>query len=142
MFQNKTRLDNNFHFKDRTPKDLTFGVVYKFILGSAMSHSISELVWWISFIISFGISPLANKQVKSKSSSVTNNLQSCNTSASYGGFSILTREDQKCLLELKESLLLIWVKPWNRTTLGFEFTFFLVIRLNLEPLLRIVICFL
>ena len=39
VFQNKTRLDNNFHFKDRIPKDLTFVVVYKFSLGSAMSHS-------------------------------------------------------------------------------------------------------
>ena len=26
MFKSKTRLDNNFHFKDRIPKDFTFGV--------------------------------------------------------------------------------------------------------------------
>ena len=30
VFKNKTRLGNNFHFKDRIPKDLTSGVVYKF----------------------------------------------------------------------------------------------------------------
>ena len=30
VFKNKTRLDNNFHFKDRIPKDLTSGVIYKF----------------------------------------------------------------------------------------------------------------
>ena len=30
VFKNKTRLHNNFHFKDRNPKNLTSGVVYKF----------------------------------------------------------------------------------------------------------------
>ena len=30
VFKNKIRLGNNFHFKNRIPKDLTSGVVYKF----------------------------------------------------------------------------------------------------------------
>ena len=30
VFKNKTRLGDNFHFKDQIPKDLTCGVVYKF----------------------------------------------------------------------------------------------------------------
>ena len=30
VFQNKTRLVNNFYFKDQIPKDLTSGVVYEF----------------------------------------------------------------------------------------------------------------
>ena len=29
VFKNKTRLGNNFYFKDQIPKDYTFGVVYK-----------------------------------------------------------------------------------------------------------------
>ena len=33
VFQNKTRLGNNFHFKDQIPKDLTLGIVYKFQCG-------------------------------------------------------------------------------------------------------------
>ena len=33
MFKNKTRLGNDFHFKDPIPKDLTSGVVYKFQCG-------------------------------------------------------------------------------------------------------------
>ena len=33
MFKNKTRLGNNFHFKDQIPKDLTSGAVYKFQCG-------------------------------------------------------------------------------------------------------------
>ena len=30
VFKNKTRLENNFNFKDRIPKDLISGVIYKF----------------------------------------------------------------------------------------------------------------
>ena len=33
MFKNKTRLGNNFHFKDGIPENLTPGVVYKFQFG-------------------------------------------------------------------------------------------------------------
>ena len=33
MFQIKTKLGNNFHFKDRIPKYLTSGVTYKFQCG-------------------------------------------------------------------------------------------------------------
>ena len=33
MFQIKTKLGNNFHFKDRIPKYLTSGVTYKFQYG-------------------------------------------------------------------------------------------------------------
>ena len=33
VFNNKNRLGNNFRFKDRIPKDLTSGVVYKFQCG-------------------------------------------------------------------------------------------------------------
>ena len=33
VFENKTILGNNFCFKDRIPKDLTSGVVYKFHCG-------------------------------------------------------------------------------------------------------------
>ena len=33
VFENKTRLGKNVHFKDQIPKDLTSGVVYKFQCG-------------------------------------------------------------------------------------------------------------
>ena len=33
MFRYKTRLGNNFRFKDGIPKDLTFVVVHKFQFG-------------------------------------------------------------------------------------------------------------
>ena len=37
VFYNKTRLGNNFHFKDQIPKDLISGVAYNFSVNFAMS---------------------------------------------------------------------------------------------------------
>ena len=54
-----------------------------------------------------GISPLTKKQVTPKNSSVADHLQFCNHSVSYEDFSILTRENKKFLLELKESLFIM-----------------------------------
>ena len=62
-----------------------------------------------------GISLLTKKEVKPKNSSVANHLLFCNHSAYYDDFSILTRENENVLLELKESLLKMRVKPsFNR----------------------------
>ena len=58
-----------------------------------------------------GISPPTKKQVKPKSSCLADDLIFCNHSASYDDFSILTRENKKFLLELKESLLIMRDKP-------------------------------
>ena len=58
-----------------------------------------------------GISPLTRKQVQPKNSSVADHLLLCKHSVSYDDFSILTRENKKCLLELKESLLIKIDKP-------------------------------
>ena len=49
-----------------------------------------------------GISPLAKNQVKSNNCSVSNYLTSNNHSAAYDDFSIVTHENKKFLLELKE----------------------------------------
>ena len=58
-----------------------------------------------------GISPFNRKQVKPQNSSVTDHLLFSNQSAFNDDFSILTRENKKFLLELKESLLLMRDKP-------------------------------
>ena len=58
-----------------------------------------------------GISPLTKTQVKPKDISVADHLLFCGHSASYNEFSILTLENKKFLLELKESLLIIRDKP-------------------------------
>ena len=51
-----------------------------------------------------GISSLAKKKVKLKSSAVTDHLLLCNHSPSFESFSVLARENGKFVLELKESL--------------------------------------
>ena len=113
VFKNKTRLGNNFHFKDQIPKDLTSGVVYKFQCGFCNESYYGECIRHLNVRIGehIGISPLTRKQVKPKNSSIADHLLLCNHSASYGDFSILTLDNSKFLLELKESLLILRDKP-------------------------------
>ena len=67
-FTNKTRLGNNFHFKDRIPKYLTSGTVYKFKSDRYLNVRIGEHI---------GISPLTKKEVKPRNSSVGDHLLLC-----------------------------------------------------------------
>ena len=103
MFKNKTRLGNNFHFKDQIPKDLTSGVVYKFQCGLCNESYYAECMRHFNIRIgeNIGILPLTRKQVKPKNSSVADHLLLCNHLASYDDFGILTRENKMFLLELK-----------------------------------------
>ena len=111
--KNKTRLGNNFHFKDRIPKDLTLGVIYKFQCGLCNKSYYGERVRHLNEGNGeYVISPLTKKQVKPKNSSVANHILFCNHSASYGAFSILTCKNKKLLLELKKSLLIMRDKPY------------------------------
>ena len=113
MFKNKTRLGNNFYFKDQIPKDLTSGVAYKFQCGLCNEPYYGKCMRHLNVRIGehIGISPLTSKQVKPKNSSVADHLLLCNHSASYDDFNILTREN-KFLLELKGSLLIMRDKPY------------------------------
>ena len=58
-----------------------------------------------------GIPPLTKKQVKPKNSSIADHLLFCSDSASYDNFSILTGENKKFFVELKENLLIMRDKP-------------------------------
>ena len=84
VFKNKTRLGNNFHFKDRIPNDLNSGVVHKFQYGLCSESFYGECVRHLNVGIGehIGISPLTKKQVKPKNSSVADHLLFCNHSAS------------------------------------------------------------
>ena len=53
---------------------------------------------------------LPKKQVRPKNSSIADHLLFCNHSTSYDDFSILMHENKNVLLELKESLLVMWDK--------------------------------
>ena len=109
MFKNKARLGNNFHFKDQIPKDLTSDVLYKFQCGLCNESYYGECMRHLDVRIGeyIGISPLTRKHVKPKNSSVADHLLLCNHSVSYEDFSIVTCENKKFLLELKESLLIM-----------------------------------
>ena len=54
------------------------------------------------------------KKVKPKSSAISDHLLLCNHSPSFENFSVLTKQNKKFLLELKESLLIMRDKPLNR----------------------------
>ena len=119
VFKNKTRLGKNFYLKDRIPKDLTSGAVCKFQYGLCNEFYYGERVRFLDVRIGehIGISPYTKKQVKADNNFVADHLQFCNHSASYDDFSILTRENKKFVLELKESLWIIRDKPsLNRDT--------------------------
>ena len=109
MFKNKTRLGNNFHFKNRIPKDHASGVVYKFQCGLCNESYYGECVRHLNVKIGehVGISPFTEKHAEPKNRSVSDHLLFCNHSASYDYFSILMRESKEFLLELNESLLIM-----------------------------------
>ena len=63
VFQNTTRLGNNFHFKDRIRRDLTFGVACKFQCGLCNESYYGECLRHLNIKIGehIGISPLTKK---------------------------------------------------------------------------------
>ena len=99
----------------RFPKILLLVLFIDVSVDSAMSPLMmrTECITHLNVRIGehIGISPLTRKQVQPKNSSVADHLLLCNHSVSYDDFSILMRENKKCLLELKESLLIMIDKP-------------------------------
>ena len=112
----ETNLAKAFRFKDLIPKELTSGVVYKFQCGFRNESYYGECIRHLNVRIGehIGISSLTKKKVKPKGSAVSNHLLLCNHSPSFENFSVLTKENKKFLLELKESLLIMRDKPLNR----------------------------
>ena len=76
VLKNKTRLGNNFHFKDQIPKDLTSGVLYKFQCGLCNESYYGKCVRHLNVGIgeNISISSLTKKQVRPKNSSVADRL--------------------------------------------------------------------
>ena len=59
-----------------------------------------------------GISPLPSKKIKpSKESAIRDNLLICNNAPSFDEFPILAHGNNRCVLEIKESLLIKLDKP-------------------------------
>ena len=115
-FKCQNKLFNSFRFKDPIPKDLISGVVYKFQCGLCNKSYYGEHQTLLSDIRSgehIGVSPLTGKKVKPiNNSSVCDHLLHSNYLPSFDNFSIMAQENNKFLLEIKESLLIVRVKPW------------------------------
>ena len=109
LFKSQNKLAKAFHYKDRIPKELISDVVYKFQCGLCNESYYGECMRHLNVRIGehIGISLLTRKQVKPKNSTIADHLLLCNHSASYDDFSILTRDNKKFLLDLKESLLIL-----------------------------------
>ena len=112
-FKSQNKLAKAFRFKDRILKELTSGVVYKFQCGLYNESYYGECMRHRNVRIGehIGISSLTRKKVKPKGSAVSDHLLLCNHSTSFEDFSVLTTENKKFLLELKESLLIMRDKP-------------------------------
>ena len=98
----KSKLINAFRFKDRIPKELTSGVVYKFQRGLWNESYYGECARHLNVRIGehIGISPLTKKKVKSKGKAVSDHLLLRNHSPSLKNFSVLTKENRKFVLKL------------------------------------------
>ena len=105
----RNKLAKAFRLKDRIPKEIISGVVYKFQCGFCNEFYYGECERHVNVRIGehIGISPLTGKTVKPKGSTVSDHLLLCNHSPYFENFSALTKENKKLLLELKESLLIM-----------------------------------
>ena len=101
MFKSQNKLAKAFHFKDRIPKELTSGVVYKFQCGLCNEYYYGECVIHLNVRIGehIGISPFTRKKVNLKGSAVSDHLLLCNHFPSFENFSVLTKENKKFMLE-------------------------------------------
>ena len=113
VFKSQNKLAKAFRFKDRIPKKLSSGVIYKFQCGFCNESCYSECIRHLNVKIGqhIRISPLTKEKVKPKGSAVSNHLLLCNHYPFFQNFSVLTKENKKFLLELKESLLIMRDKP-------------------------------
>ena len=104
MFKSQNKLAKAFHFKDRIPKELASDVVYEFHCGLRNESYYGECVRPLNVRIGehMGISPLTEKKVKPKGSVFSEHLLLCNHSPSFENFSLLTKENKKFVLEVKE----------------------------------------
>ena len=91
LFKSQNKLAKAFHFKDRIPKELASGVVYKFQCGVYNESYYGECVRHLNIRIGqhIGISLLTKKKVKPKGIAVSNHLLLCNHSPPFENFSVL-----------------------------------------------------
>ena len=93
---------------------LASAVVYKFQCGLWYESYCGECVIHLAVrsVKHIGILTLTNKRVQPrKDSALCQHLLNCNYSSTFEDFSVLCHEKKKCLLELKESRLIMRDRP-------------------------------
>ena len=113
VFKSQNKLAKAFLFKDRIPKELTSGVIYKFQCGLCNESYYAKCVRHLNVRIRehIGISRLTRKKSKPKGTTVRDHLLLYNHSPSFENFSVPTNDNKTFLFELKESLLIMRDKP-------------------------------
>ena len=108
------------YFPLQRSKYLISGVVYKLLCGLCNESYHGESIRHLDIRSGehVGVSPLTGKKTKPlNNSAICDHLLHCNILPSFNNFSILTNENKKYLLEIKESLLVMRDKPsLNRKT--------------------------
>ena len=114
VFQTSNRLRNYFKFKDNVPETLRSNCIYKFTCGSCTASYNGKTFRHMKVRVSEhqGVSPRTGKLVKGTlSTSVRDHMLVCDHKVAWEDFSILGRESNHYLLELKESLFIKRNKP-------------------------------
>ena len=97
LFKGQNKLAKAFRFKDRIPKKLTSGVVYKFQCGFCNESYSGVCLRHLNVRIGehIVISPLTKKKVKSKGSTVSDHSLLWNHSPPFENFSVLTKKNKR-----------------------------------------------
>ena len=116
VFTRPVRVKSLFTFKDKLPKMLLSGLVYKHQWGGCNATYYGKTKRHLKVRIGeqLDISHLTGKKVKidnNKLKAIQEHLLCCNYSPSYEYFSILTRESNGFKLKIMESLLIARDKP-------------------------------
>ena len=103
-FKSQNILANVFRFQDRVPKELTSGVFHKFLCGLCNESYYVDCVRHLNVRTReyIGISPLTKKKVNPKGSAASDHLLLCNHSLYFETCNVLTEENRKLALELRE----------------------------------------
>ena len=116
VFKSPVRVKSFFIFKDKLPKMLLSGLVYKYKCGgcNATYYGKTKRHFKVQICEHLGISHLTDKKVKidnNKPTAIQEHLVCCNYSPSFEDFLILTRESNDFKLKIIESLLIACDKP-------------------------------
>ena len=116
VFKSPVRVKSFFTFKDKLPKILLSGLVYKYNYGgcNATYYGKTKRHFKVRICEHLGISHLTGKKVKidnNKLMTIQEHLLCCNYSPPFENISILTMESNDFKLKILESLLIARDKP-------------------------------